>query len=351
MKYIWIEESPNTASDCCVAPPKKGDDLRSRRGTTRMVEEHFPSTCRDWGGEKGSDGRTRDVGRLVGVGRSWRKRRVTRKGLTRPHAPVREMQSPVGKVCVADAWTVFLAPVLWEKLEISSRRSSWCGRCRKKMSPEKFAGKFIDGECFLTTIRLTGKFWETGKVTGMKHGHRKVTLFSIWLETISSSMVLAVLVLLFKSSDQDDIQKLKQHLFTHFQTKDLGNQVFLRNEIAQSSSGVVFSQRKIGEPLGDPGRYRRLVAIGDAVIRILRYIKSTPGQGVLYENRGHTQVVGYTDADWAGSPTDRRSTSGSSAEAKYRAMALETCELIWLRHLLQELRFGKDEQMKLICDN
>ena len=30
---------------------------------------------------------------------------------------------------------------------------------------------------------------------------------------------------------------------------------------------------------------------------------------------------------------------------------LATCELIWLRHLLQELRFGKDEQMKLICDN
>ncbi|RVW98383.1 Retrovirus-related Pol polyprotein from transposon RE2 [Vitis vinifera] len=81
-----------------------------------------------------------------------------------------------------------------------------------------------------------------------------------------------------------------------------------------------------GEPLGDPGRYRRLV-----------------GQGVLYENRGHTQVVGYTDADWAGSPTDRRSTSGSSAEAEYRAMALATCELIWLRHLLRELRFGKDE--------
>ena len=32
-------------------------------------------------------------------------------------------------------------------------------------------------------------------------------------------------------------------------------------------------------------------------------------------------------------------------------MALATCELIWLRHILQELRFGKDEQMKLICDN
>ena len=41
----------------------------------------------------------------------------------------------------------------------------------------------------------------------------------------------------------------------------------------------------------------------------------------------------------------------SSAEAEYRAMALATCELIWLKYLLQELRFGKDEQMKLICDN
>ena len=41
----------------------------------------------------------------------------------------------------------------------------------------------------------------------------------------------------------------------------------------------------------------------------------------------------------------------SSVEAEYRAMALATCELIWLKHLLQELRFGKDEQMKLIYDN
>ena len=111
----------------------------------------------------------------------------------------------------------------------------------------------------------------------------------------------------------------------------------------------------------------------NAVVRILRYIKETPGQGVLYENRGHTQVVGYSDADWAGSPTDKRSTSAycvfiggnliswkskkqdvvarSNAEVEYRAMALATCELIWLKHLLQELRFGNDEQMKLICDN
>ena len=32
-------------------------------------------------------------------------------------------------------------------------------------------------------------------------------------------------------------------------------------------------------------------------------------------------------------------------------MALATCKFIWLKHLLQKLRFGKDEQMKRMCDN
>ncbi|RVW86900.1 Retrovirus-related Pol polyprotein from transposon RE1 [Vitis vinifera] len=178
-------------------------------------------------------------------------------------------------------------------------------------------------------------------------------------------LVVYVDEIVITSSDQNGIQKLKQHLFTHFQTKDLVKlKYFLGIEIAQSSSSVVLSQRKYaldileetgmldykpvdtpidpnvklisgqGKPLGDPGRYLRLV-----------------GQGVLYENRGHTQVVGYTDADWAGSPTDRHFTFGSNTEAEYGAMALATCELIWLKHLLRELRFGKDEQIKLICDN
>ena len=41
----------------------------------------------------------------------------------------------------------------------------------------------------------------------------------------------------------------------------------------------------------------------------------------------------------------------SSAEAKHRAMALATCELIWLKQLLQELRVGNDGQMTLVCEN
>ena len=91
-------------------------------------------------------------------------------------------------------------------------------------------------------------------------------------------------------SDQDGIQKLKQHLFSYFQTKDLGKlKYFLGIEVAQSNFGVVISQRKYtfdiltdtgmldckpvdtpmdpnvklvlsqGELLRDLGRYRRLV--------------------------------------------------------------------------------------------
>ena len=94
---------------------------------------------------------------------------------------------------------------------------------------------------------------------------------------------------------------------------------------------------------------------------------------MLYENKDHIQIVGYSDVDWASSHTDRRSTlvyfvfiggnliswkskkqdlvARSSAEVEYRVMALTICELIWLKHLLQEIRFGNDEQMKLTCDN
>ena len=47
------------------------------------------------------------------------------------------------------------------------------------------------------------------------------------------------------SSDQDGIQKLKQHLFNHFQTKDVGKfKYFLGIEVAQSNSGMIISQRK-----------------------------------------------------------------------------------------------------------
>ena len=38
---------------------------------------------------------------------------------------------------------------------------------------------------------------------------------------------------------------------------------------------------------------------------ILRYIKNSPGKGLLYEDHGHSQVTRYYDADLAVSPSDR----------------------------------------------
>ena len=43
--------------------------------------------------------------------------------------------------------------------------------------------------------------------------------------------------------------------------------------------------------------------------RILHYLEGTPpGRGILYKRNGNTILEAYTDADYAGSITDRRST-------------------------------------------
>ena len=40
-----------------------------------------------------------------------------------------------------------------------------------------------------------------------------------------------------------------------------------------------------------------------------------------------------------------------SAEAEYRTIDVIICELVWIKQLLGELKFGKIDKMKLICDN
>ena len=60
-------------------------------------------------------------------------------------------------------------------------------------------------------------------------------------------------------SDHDGLRKLKQHLFSHFQTKNLGKlKYFLGIEIAQSNSDVVMSQRKYVLDILEENWYARL---------------------------------------------------------------------------------------------
>ena len=81
---------------------------------------------------------------------------------------------------------------------------------------------------------------------GMLHS---TTDHSIFYHHNSSRQCIYLVVhvddIIITNSDQDGIQKLKQHLLTHFQIKDLGKlKYFPGIEIAQSSSSVVLSQRK-----------------------------------------------------------------------------------------------------------
>ncbi|RVW68323.1 Retrovirus-related Pol polyprotein from transposon TNT 1-94 [Vitis vinifera] len=111
----------------------------------------------------------------------------------------------------------------------------------------------------------------------------------------------------------------------------------------------------------------------EAVIRILRYLKSSLGKGLMFSKNDHVRVDGYTYADWVGNISDRKSTSGyftfvggnlvtwrskkqkvvalSSAEVEFRGMAKGLCELLWLKRLLTEIGFAPKSEMNLFCDN
>ena len=87
-------------------------------------------------------------------------------------------------------------------------------------------------------------------------------------------------------SDQDSIQKLKQHLFSHFQTKDLGKlKYFLDIKVAQSNSEVVISQRKYNlDILVDTG----MLDCKPVNTPMDPNVKLVPGQGErLYEIQGY----------------------------------------------------------------
>jgi hypothetical protein len=110
-----------------------------------------------------------------------------------------------------------------------------------------------------------------------------------------------------------------------------------------------------------------------ATKRLLRYLKNTIFHGVTISKTSSSTLTCFSDADWAGSLDDRKSTSAyllflgntpiswsskkqraiarSSTEAEYRALATAAAESVWLLSLLQELKFCLSQPPLLLCDN
>ncbi|KAA0067760.1 Beta-galactosidase [Cucumis melo var. makuwa] len=197
---------------------------------------------------------------------------------------------------------------------------------------------------------------------------------------------------------QTEISQLKQRMGDEFEIKDLGNlKYFLGMKVARSKEGNSDDQVPV-----DKEQYQRLVGKliylshtrpnisfivsvvsqfmqtpyekhMEVVNRILRYLRNTPGKGLMFRKTNRKTFKGYTDSNWTESVVDRKSTSGyctfvwgnlvtwrskkqsvvarSSAEAEYRVMSLGICEEIWLQKVLSDLHQECETPLKLFCDN
>ena len=110
------------------------------------------------------------------------------------------------------------------------------------------------------------------------------------------------------------------------------------------------------------------------VKRILHYVNGTLHFGLTFRpSTTPGALVAYFDADWADCPDTRRSTFGysiylgdnlvswsakkqpsvsrSSCESEYCALATTAAELLWLTHLLHDLKVLVSSKPILLCDN
>ena len=111
----------------------------------------------------------------------------------------------------------------------------------------------------------------------------------------------------------------------------------------------------------------------EVVYQILRYLKSTPRNGLYFRKNEQHGVEAYINIDWVGLVTNKRSTTGyctfvwgnlvtwrskkqnivarSSVEIEFRAMSHGICEMLQLKCVLEELRQPIEGAMKLYYDN
>ena len=110
-----------------------------------------------------------------------------------------------------------------------------------------------------------------------------------------------------------------------------------------------------------------------AAKHILRYVRRYPDLGLFFKQGEENRLHGYTDADYGQDIDDRisvgayifflgnspiswnskkqSSTSRSSCESEYKALAQCSCEAVWIRRLLAKLKILDDKPTYLYCDN
>nr|GEZ74149.1 uncharacterized mitochondrial protein AtMg00810-like [Tanacetum cinerariifolium] len=88
-----------------------------------------------------------------------------------------------------------------------------------------------------------------------------------------------------------------------------------------------------------------------AFLHILRYLRGTQFQALLFPSTSALDLRAYCDSDWAGDSKKQDVLSKSSTEAEYRAMAVTTSEIVWLRWLLADMGVRISLSTPLHCDN
>lgn len=111
----------------------------------------------------------------------------------------------------------------------------------------------------------------------------------------------------------------------------------------------------------------------DAALRVVRYLKGAPSQGILLRSDAKLQINAFCDSDWQACPLTRRSLSAyvvllgnspiswktkkqntvsiSSPETEYRSMAYALRKLKWLKQLLRAFGVSHPQPIKLFCDS
>eukprot|EP00253_Pinus_taeda_P025793 PITA_25793 len=90
---------------------------------------------------------------------------------------------------------------------------------------------------------------------------------------------------------------------------------------------------------------------------VLRYLRGTSGYGLWYRHEDEVKLCGFMDADWAGSPTDRKSTSGgifsigstavSLYSRKQRSVALSSAEAKYMVASLAALFHDRSKHINI----